>query len=114
MKFFHYSAGTVSRSSGRSCVQAVAYITRSELFESRRGIDANYTYVKDHDITWETMAPEGSGIDKNDLSIWDKADLSEDKILTQRHKDPEIRERKINSAVPAYDDEFSLPKELTR
>lgn len=114
MKFFHYSAGTVERCKGRSCVQAVAYATRSDLYEERRGILANYTHVKEHDVSWETLSPENSGIDNKDLSIWNKADLDEDKILSQRHKDPEILQRKLAAARPAYADEFSLPKELNR
>ena len=95
-------------------MQAVAYATRSALFEERRGIAANYTYAKDHDVFWETLSPEGSGIDKKDLSIWNKADQDEDKILTRRHTDPEILLKKIATARTAYDDEFSLPKELSR
>src|SRR5687768_8568371 len=109
MKFFHYSAGTIERCKGRSCVQAVAYATRSELYEERRGIIANYTHAREHDVSWETLSPEDSGIDKRDLSIWNKADLDEDRILSQRHKDPEILQRKLAAARPAYADEFSLP-----
>jgi len=105
--------GNVSRSSGRSCVQAVAYIAREKLFEERRGILANYTNIKDHEVFWETLAPEGSGIDKKNLSIWNKVEDAEDEINTKRYKDPAIRARKINSAVPAYSDRLALPKELT-
>ncbi len=95
-------------------MQAVAYVTRSCLAEERRGINANYVHAKDHDVTWETLSPEGSGIDKKNLSIWNKVDLIEDQILTKRYKDSDLRIQKINTARTAYDDEFSLPKELTR
>jgi len=114
VKFFHYHAGTVSRSSGRSCVQAVAYAARKALFEERRGIVADYRNAKKHDVFWETLSLEDSGIAKDDLEFWNKPDLAEDKILNLRHPDVELRQKKINSAVTAYVDEFALPNELTR
>ncbi len=106
--------GNVSRSTGRSCVQAVAYIARAELYEERRGIFANYSDITDHDVFWETLGPDGSNIKKDDLSIWNKVEDAEDKILAKRYKDPEIRAQKINEAVPAYSDHLALPKELSK
>ena len=114
MNFLHYRMGNVSRSSGRSSVQAVCYIARAELHEERRGITANYTNIKDHEVYWETLSPEGSKIDKDDLSIWNKVEKAEDEILTRRYKDPDIRAQKINEAVPAYSDRLALPKELSK
>ncbi len=106
--------GNVSRSSGRSSVQAVCYIARAEFHEERRGITADYSNIKDHEVFWETLGPEGSGIARDDLSIWNKVEKAEDEILTRRYKDPEIREQKVNEAVPAYSDHLALPKELSK
>ncbi|MGV8948897.1 MAG: AAA family ATPase [Candidatus Paracaedibacter sp.] len=114
MNFLHYKMGNVSRSSGRSPVQAVCYIARAEFHEERRGINADYSAIKDHEVFWETLGPKGSGIAKDDLSIWNKVEKAEDEILTKRYKDAETREQKINSAVPAYSDHLALPKELSK
>lgn len=62
--------GHVSRSTGRSAVQSVAYITGKKFVENRRNIIADYRNVvgrisKDgKGVFWETLAPEGSGICK--------------------------------------------------
>jgi ATP-dependent exoDNAse (exonuclease V) alpha subunit len=113
MAIYHLSMGQVSRSAGRSAVQAAAYITRTCLQETRRGITADYR-SKDDEVFWETLAPEGSGIDKKDLEIWNRLENFEDEYGVKRYKNLEAREKFINSAQVAHTYVFALPKELSQ
>lgn len=113
MNFFHLSIGHVSRSTGRSTVQNVAYITGEALHEERRNKPANYANNRGK-TTWETMAPMGSGIEKNDLSIWNKLENFEDAYARQRFHSPATLEKYLSCARTAQTYETSLPKELTQ
>lgn len=113
MAIYHLSMGQVSRSTGRSAVQAVAYITRTCLQEKRRGITADYR-SKDDKVFWETLAPEESGIDKKDLEIWNKLENFEDEYAVKRYKNLEAREKFVNSAQVSHTYVFALPKELSQ
>jgi hypothetical protein len=60
MAIYHLSAGFVSRSTGRSCVQAAAYMAREQLYETRRALTADYRR-EDSDLVYTaTLAPEGA------------------------------------------------------
>lgn len=104
--------GHVSRSTGRSCVQSVAYITRSCLQEDRRGITADYR-SRDVDVFWETLAPEGSGIDKKNLDIWNKLESYEDTYADKRYKNLDAINKYKATARTAQTYVYALPRELT-
>jgi hypothetical protein len=112
MDFFHLSISHVSRSTGRSVVQNVAYNTGKVLLEDRRELRADY--ANNRGSFWETMAPEGSGIGSNDLSFWNKLENFEDDYARMRFKNPASLERYLMSARVGQTYELSLPKELTR
>ncbi len=112
MNFFHLSVGHVSRSTGRSTVQNVAYITGEVLYESRRELKADYANNRGK-ATWGTMAPLGSGIEENDLSFWDKLESFEDDYARKRFKNPETLEKYLTHARVGQTYEAALPKELT-
>ena len=111
MDFFHASIGHISRSTGRSAVQNVAYITGETLREDRRELIADY--ANNRGAFWETLAPPGSGIASDDLSFWDKLESFEDAYARQRFKNPASLERYLTSARTGQTYEIALPKELT-
>jgi ATP-dependent exoDNAse (exonuclease V) alpha subunit len=113
MAIYHLSVGSVTRSTGRSSVQAAAYLTATCLTEERRGLVADYTR-KQGDITWETMAPEWANIDKKDLSIWNRLENYEEEYAPKRYSNLQAREKYLASAVTAHTYVFALPKELTK
>ncbi len=114
MNFFHLSIGHISRSTGRSTVQNVAYITGEILNEERRGgKKADYANNRGK-TTWETMAPLGSGIASDDLSFWDKLETFEDTYARKRFKNPSTLEKYLAHARTGHTYEASLPKELTK
>jgi len=112
MNFFHLSVGHVSRSTGRSTVQNVAYITGEVLYESRRELRADYANNRGK-ATWATMAPLGSGIEEKDLSFWDKLESFEDAYAQKRFKNFETLEKYLTHARVGQTYEAALPKELT-
>lgn len=112
MNFFHLSVGHISRSTGRSAVQNVAYITGEVLYETRREIRADYANNRDK-VTWGTVAPLGSGIGEKDLSFWDKLESFEDAYARARFKNPETLKAYLSHARVAQTYEVALPKELT-
>ena len=113
MNFLHVKIGHVSRSTGRSCVQSVAYATKEKLYEERRGIIADYR-DSEQEVSWETMAPTCSGIDKRDLSFWNKLDAYEDEYAFKRYKTSDSVERYLNTARTAQTYVLALPKELSQ
>lgn len=113
MAIYHLSVGSVTRSTGRSSVQAVAYLTAMKMIEERRGLVADYTN-KQGDVTWETMAPEWANIDKKDLSIWNRLENYEDEYAPKRYSNLAAREKYLASAVTAHTYVFALPRELTK
>ena len=113
MAFFHLSINHISRSSGRSAVNAVASITGTCLVDERTKAIIDKTKLGT-DTFWETLSPEGSGIAKDDLSIWNKIEKFEDDYAVGRYKNLRTREKYKNSARIAHTYRFALPKQLTR
>ena len=111
MAIYHLSMGHVSRSTGRSAVQSVAYITRSCLYEERRGITADYR-AKNGEVVWKTMAPEGSGIDSKNLDFWNKLENFEDDCAEKRYLSVETRDKFLSTTRTAHTYVFALPREL--
>jgi ATP-dependent exoDNAse (exonuclease V) alpha subunit len=93
-------------------VQSVAYATKEKIYEDRRGLTADYRTSK-QEVSWETMTPACSGIDKKDLSFWNKLDTYEDEYAEKRYKTSESIERYKNSARTAQSYVLALPKELS-
>ncbi|MEI8295767.1 MAG: AAA family ATPase, partial [Alphaproteobacteria bacterium] len=119
MNFVHLQIGHVSRSTGRSSVQSVAYITGTKLVEDRRGIIADYRNVRGRnseeaqEVFYQTLVPEGSGIDPKDLSgIWNKFENYEDEYAALRYKNPETQAQYMANARTAQTYIAALPKEL--
>src|SRR4051812_22987931 len=95
MDFFHCSVGHISRSTGRSAVQNIAYITGEVLVEERRALKADYANNRNK-TTWGTMAPIGSGIGEHDLSFWNKLENFEDSYARQRFKNPAVLQKYLS------------------
>ena len=115
MALYHLKAGVISRSTGRSAVQGIAYATGVKLFEEWRGQPADYTNIKRMgEITYETLAPEHSPEWVKDLNtLWNKVDQFEDKYAEKRYKTPETIEAYKNCCQTAQTIIVALQKELT-
>ncbi len=108
------SIGHISRSTGRSAVQAAAYITGSCLYETRRDLTANYENRAD-DVVWsKTFAPEWAPSEFHELSVWDKLESFEDDYAIDRYPNSiESREKYTDSARTAMTIVLALPRELS-
>lgn len=114
MPLFHMSIGHISRSTGRSAVQAAAYITGSCLYETRRDLTANYEN-RAGDVVWsKTFAPEWAPSEFHELSVWDKLESFEDEYTIDRYPNSiEAREKYTDSARTAMTIVLALPRELS-
>lgn len=113
MAIYHLNVGHVSRSTGRSSVQSVAYITGKKLFESRRELKVSYTNRQSDIIASNTLAPDHAPDDCRDLSVWDRLESYEDEYAIKRFpNDEKSREKYLSSARPAMTIVVALPHEL--
>jgi ATP-dependent exoDNAse (exonuclease V) alpha subunit/DNA primase len=113
MAIYHLSAGFVSRSSGRSSVQSAAYITGERLLESRRGLVADYSHLKDRVLFSTTLFPDKVPEALRNLEIWDKLESYEDRYAEKRYKTQSTQDRHKGSAQMAQTFELALPRELS-
>jgi len=113
MAIYHLSAGFVSRSSGRSSVQSAAYITGERLLESRRGLVADYTHLKDRVLFSTTLFPDKVPEALKTLDIWDKLESFEDRYAEKRYKTQVTQDHHKRTAQMAQTFELALPKELS-
>ena len=113
MAICHFSIGHISRSTGRSAVQAAAYITGSCLYETRRDLTANYEN-RAADVVWsKTFAPEWAPAEFHELSVWDKLETFEDEYSIERYPNSiEARDKYADSARTALTYIVALPREL--
>lgn len=112
MAIYHYSAGFVSRSTGRSAVQSAAYITGSKLEESRRDLSSDYRN-RSADITYvETFAPKHAPDHMKTLAVWNSLENYEDRYAALRYRTEETRDKYKNCAQIAQTTVVALPKEL--
>ncbi len=113
MAIYHLHQGHVSRSTGRSAVQNAAYITGSNLYETRRDLTAAYENRKE-DVVWsKTFAPEWTPDALRDLTIWDKIESFEDEYAAIRFPKGLIaRDNYCDSARTAMTLIVALPREL--
>src|SRR5438477_8098334 len=116
MAIFHQHIGYVSRSTGRSSVQCVAYILGEKIVEDRRGLTANYeNKSKDGQISYKgTVLPEGVNEKYKVASVlWNAVETNEDRVAKEQYKTPETQTKYLQSARTAQTDEFALPIELS-
>jgi len=113
MAIYHFTVGHVSRSTGRSVVQAAAYITGMKMHEERRDKPAKYTNNQDVVYHHETLTPEWAGDEFRDANkVWNRLDAYEDEFANTYFKTQSTRERHLNSARVGMTFEGALPKEL--
>lgn len=114
MAIYHLSIGFISRSTGRSAVQNVAYITGDNLHESRRNLDANYKNRASDIAYTTTLIPDHVDDSFAHISVWDKIESFEDVYAKVRFPNGELaREKYMNSAQTAMTVIAALPNELT-
>jgi ATP-dependent exoDNAse (exonuclease V) alpha subunit len=111
MALYSLHAGFVSRSSGRSSVQAAAYICGEILREDRRDKVADYrNRVADVTLVG-TLAPEHSKY--QDLSVWNAVENFEDESAEKHYKDEIARNNYKESAQTAQTIIVALPNEFS-
>lgn len=113
MAFFHLSMNHISGRSRRSAVNHVAFITGTSLVGERTKITIDKPKLRE-DTFWETLSPEGSGIAKDDLSIWKKIEKFENDYAVGVYKSLGAQEKYKNNSRIAHTYRFALPKELTK
>ncbi len=113
MAIYHYHAGFVSRSTGRSAVQCAAYITGSQLEESRRDITADYRNRSSDIIFSATLAPEHAPSHMKTLEVWNTLETYEDHYANLHYLTAATQEKYKASAQLAQTVVVALPKELT-
>lgn len=111
MAIYHLHAGFVSRSTGRSAVQAAAYISGTMLLETRRNLVANYSRTSNVEFSI-TLAPHAAPDFAKDLNVWDALENYEDSYAASRYKSEETLLKYKNSARIAQTIVIALPKEL--
>ncbi len=113
MAIYHLSHGLISRSSGRSAVQSVSYITGMDLHESRRNLKIAYKN-RHSDIAFsDTLAPEHAPQQFHDLGVWNLLETFEDDYAIKRFPYClESRDKYLNSAQTAQTIIMALPREL--
>lgn len=114
MAIYHLNVSFISRSTGRSAVQSVAYITGMKLYENRRGIPANYQHRADDILHTETLAPDHApDWAKDPTQLWNKVTSFEDEYAEKRYKTPASQEWYKGCAQEAMRIIIALPKELS-
>lgn len=102
----------VSRSTGRSAVQAFAYISATTQFDSRRGLTTNYQNKADCVSTYAIVAPDHAPIWAKSVDVWDRLEQFVDSTIEDRYLLPETISHFKNTARVAQTHVFALPIEL--
>jgi nucleoside-triphosphatase THEP1 len=113
MAIFHHSESVVSRSTGRSTVQAAAYLSGERIKETRRQLTADFRNRVDSVALWEQLAPEQAPRWCSELQFWDKLESFEDQWAKGYFKKPETLEKHCTSAQIGHSVVIALPKELS-
>lgn len=108
----HFRVSHVSRSSGRSAVQAAAYITGEPLHDDRCQQDTFYGR-SEGEIAWEALAPSQAPDAFKSLEGWNQLELFEDTWAEKFYKKPETIDNHKNRASIAMTIIAALPRELT-
>src|SRR5690348_7979544 len=112
MAIYHYRSGFISRSTGRSSVQSVAYLTGTKLEESRRNITADYRNRSSDITAAETLAPIHAPAYMRTLEVWNAIESYEDKYASLRYRTEITQEKYKSCAQTAQTAVMALPKEL--
>lgn len=104
--------GYVSRSTGRSAVQAYAYISGTYAVDARRGQISDYRNRASGVACAGIIAPEGASTWATTAEVWDRLESYVDQIIEDRYKLPETKEHYKNTARVAQTHIFALPIEL--
>ena len=113
MAIYHLRHGLISRSSGRSAVQSVSYITGTDLHESRRNLKIAYKNRQSHIAFTDTLAPEHAALKFHQVGVWDILESFEDDYAIQRFPhDMVARGKYLGSAQTAQTIVVALPREL--
>jgi hypothetical protein len=111
---YHFHAGFIGRSSGRSVVAGSAYLAREKLRDERSGIEHDYRRAHEGDrVHAEVLAPEGAPAwARNREALWNRVEATEDTLAASRFRSPEGQARAIGQARTAYSIRAALPREL--
>lgn len=113
MAIYHLRHGLISRSSGRSAVQSVSYITGTDLHESRRNLKIAYKNRHSDIAFTDTLAPEHAPESFKNVAVWDILENFEDDYAVQRFPhDLVARDKYLASAQTAQTIVVALPCEL--
>ena len=113
MAIYHLSHGVVSRSSGRSSVQSAAYITGTDLHETRRDLDVSYKNRHSDIAFTDTLTPEHAPQQFHEIGVWDILENFEDNYAIKRFPNClKSRDKYLNSAQTAQTIVMALPREL--
>lgn len=110
MAIYHLHCGFVSRSNGRSTVQAAAYISGDKLYEERRAQWACYHKNPNEVVLLKTLFPENS--EYKDISVWNAIENFEDKYAERHFKSDQTQENYKSSVQTGYTIVLALPNEL--
>lgn len=111
MAIYHLHCGFVSRTAGRSVVQAAAYISGEKLYEERRGQCACYHKNSNKVVLVKTLAPDNSKY--KDISVWNAIENFEDKYAEKHFKSEKTQENYKTSTQTGYTVVLALPNELS-
>lgn len=111
MAIYHLHSGFVSRSSGRSAVQAAAYISGEKLHEDRRNQTIYYHKQQNEVALVKTLSPENSRY--KDIAVWNVIENFEDKYAENHFKSAETQENYKMSVQTASTIVLALPNELS-
>lgn len=110
MAIYHLHCSFISRSSGRTSVQSVAYICGEKLHEDYRNKMINFTKRSDDVACYKTIVPENCKY--KDLNIWNAIENFENYYADRFFKNTEAREKFKRTAQTAQMFVVALPKEL--
>jgi nucleoside-triphosphatase THEP1 len=111
MAIYHLHAGFVSRSTGRSSVQSVAYICGEKLHEDYRNQDVDYSGRGKDVALVKTLFPDNSRY--KDISVWNELENFEDRYAAKYFKSEETCEKYKSSVQTAQTIVLALPNELS-
>ena len=113
MAIYHHHQNFVSRSTGRSAVQAAAYIMGLNLHENRRNKAALYGNTKDNVAFCGTLAPAHCSDEWRSMDVWNIVENYEDAYALERYPNStEWQHKHLATAQTGMTNEVALPREL--
>lgn len=111
MAIYHLHCSFVSRSSGRTSVQSVAYICGEKLHEDYRNKIVNFTKRADDVACHKTLVP--ANCKYGGLNVWNEIENFENRYADRFFKKEMARERFKKTAQTAQMFVVALPNELS-